>query len=170
MTVLPQDASENPWDVFPHNRHIGTDDCGNEIVVDCSAGEDGAVFGLWHDPAAVVVLARSEALFREEAADFESGNALPPALARRINQALEGDEQGGMPREAAGQTLGPGYESWLSGLPAGAVVFDLRSSRPGTGFELGARTLIMRHPGSAVFATFEPPRPPGLLGRLLGRR
>ena len=162
---------DNPWDLFPSHRHLGTEESGNEIIVDTSAGDSGPVFGLWHDPAAIFILARTEQEFRDLVPDLGSDEdpiTLPKALHARLDTALAWSKANLSPLDAARSKLGPEQAAWLSSLPPDAFVCDLRAGEPGTGFELGADTTLARHPGTAIFACVTPPAKPGFFKRLFG--
>jgi hypothetical protein len=162
---------DNPWDLFPEHRHLGTEESGNEIVVDTSSGDAGPVFGLWHDPPAIVVLARNEQELRALVPGLGSGDdtiTLPEAIHDRMSAALAWSKSNAMTIEAARAKLGASYSDWLSGLPPDAAIHDLRAAAPGTGFEWADRTTFTRHPASAVFASVTPPAKPGFFKRLFG--
>lgn len=164
------EITDNPWDLFPNHRHIATETCGNEIVCDLSAAGGGRVFGLWHDPAAILLLAGSETEFVSAVGPLPlNGETLElPAgfedrYFGRLTRAVSLPTKG-----AANETLGPAFEPWLADLPEDARVADLRFAAPGDGFEFGNARLA-RHPEALVFALIEPEKKPGLFGRLFGR-
>jgi hypothetical protein len=161
---------DNPWNLFPQHRHLGTEESGNEIVVDTASGDAGPVFGLWHDPPAVVILARNEQELRALAPDMSADNTitLPAAVHARLDAALLWGRSNAMTIDAARSKLGIAYADWLSGLPPDATIHDLRAAEPGTGFEWTDRTTFTRHPASAVFASVTPPAKPGFFKRLFG--
>jgi hypothetical protein len=162
---------DNPWDLFPSHRHLGTEESGNEIIVDTSLGDAGPVYGLWHDPPAIVVLARSEQEFRAMAPDMGAGDetiTLPEAVHDRVSAALAWSMANAMTIEAARGRLGTALADWLSSLPPDATVWDLRSGDPGTGFEWGLESTITRHPETAVYAVRTQPPKPSFFKRLFG--
>lgn len=157
---------ENPWDLFPEHRHLGTDECGNEILVDRTNGADGPVYGLWHDPPAIVVLARTAAAFREVAPGFGAGHqAVPEAIEKLI--ALPGATEP-MSREAALTALDGGLHDWIMAFSPETRFVDLRPAVPGSGFSWDLRDTFAKHPSTAVFAVHSPPKPRGWLARLFG--
>lgn len=161
---------DNPWDLFPQHRHLGTEEAGNEIVVDTSAGQDGPVMGLWHDPPAIVVLARNEQEFRKLAPRFGGDEAteLPKPVHDNLDSALKWSKTNLLSCDDAGPRLGSQFADWLSSLPTNSVICDLRAAKPGTGFEYDASSSFARHPAAAVFACHTPPAKPGFFKRLFG--
>lgn len=169
MTAL----HDNPWDLFPEHHHVGTEESGNEIVLDMSSGKAGPVYGLWHDPPAVVVLARTERDLRALVpglADHPADTAitLPESVLNRLDTALAWSRTHLLTLEAARSRLGPEAAQWLSTLPAESLICDLRDAEPGTGFEWGADSKLARHPDMAVFACVTLPKKPSFLKRLFG--
>lgn len=161
---------ESPWELFPKHRHLCTEESGNDVIVDTTSGDDGPVLGLWHDPPAIVVLAKTEQEFRVLVPSLAGDDTmpLPAAIHARLDAALAWSKANVLPREDAGMALGAGFSDWISTLPAEARICDLRAREPGTGFELGSDTTIARHPTAAVFACLAPAKKPGLFRWLFG--
>ncbi len=164
------ETTDNPWDLFPDHKHLATEACGNDIVCDLSPAGGGRVFGLWHDPAAILVLAESEvdfvAAFGPLPTDDMTLELKPGAEDRLLKRLQHGDS---LPlKEAAGAALGPAFGAWIAELAEGARIADLRHAKPGDGFEFGNHALA-RHPHELVIALLPPAKKTGLLGRLFGR-
>lgn len=164
------DTTENPWDLFPEHKHLATEECGNEIVCDLSSAGGGRVFGLWHDPAAILVLAESEADFETAYGPLPTDGMtldLKPGAEDRFFERLQSADS--LPdKEAAGAALGPAFAAWIAELDEGARIADLRLAKPGEGFEFG-NCLLARHPHELVIALLPAVKKPGLFGRLFGR-
>lgn len=163
------EPTTNPWDLFPDYRHLATEVCGNEIVSDLSPAAKGAVFGLWHDPPMIFMLARNEREFEKVCgtppADqtMEISQEVLDALTSRVTPAAD------LPgRDTASATLGKAFRAWIDSLPEGARIADLRTATPGDGFEYGDSGMI-RCPGELVFALLLPERKPGFFSKLWGR-
>lgn len=164
------ETTENPWDLFPNHKHVATEESGNEIVCDLSPAGGGRVFGLWHDPPAILVLAESEADFATAYGPVPTDDS-PLELKRGVEDRLLKTlrRADSLPlKEAAGAALGPTFAAWLEELAEGARIADLRHAKPGDGFEFG-NFLLARHPRELVIALLAPEKKPGLLGRLFGR-
>jgi hypothetical protein len=74
-----------------------------------------------------------------------------------------------MLRDEAFTVLRPPYADWLRSLPPECEIADLRAALPGSGFDFDNHKFT-RFPNSLVFAVLQnPPRPPGLLKRLVRR-
>lgn len=164
------ETTDNPWDLFPEHKHLATEDCGNEIVCDLSPAGGGRVFRLWHDPAAILVLANTEAEFAAAYGPLptdETTLELKPGVEDRLLKTLQRADS--LPlKQAAGAALGPTFDAWLADLAEDARIADLRQAKPGDGFEFGNHRLA-RHPQALVIALLQPEKKPGLLGRLFGR-
>jgi hypothetical protein len=163
-------TTENPWDLFPDHRHLATEESGNEIVCDLSPAGGGRVFGMWHDPPAILVLAGSEAEFATAYGPVPTDDS-PLELKRGVEDRLLKTlrRADSLPlKEAAGAALGPAFAAWLGELGEDARIADLRQAKPGEGFEFGNFQLA-RHPDELVIALLPPTKKPGLLGRLFGR-
>lgn len=158
---------DNPWDLFPEHRHLGTEECGNEIVLDRTGGADGQVYGLWHDPPVIVMLARTEADFRKAAPGFgKELQTVPKAIAKLIDLPKATEP---MTREAALAGLEPGLGDWINAHAPETRFVDLRSAEPGAGFGWGLNATFAKHPAAAVFALHPAPKARGWLARMLGR-
>ncbi len=163
-------VSDNPWDLFPEHRHLGTEECGNEIVCDLSKAGAKRVFGLWHDPAAILVLAATEAHFVETFGplpDDDTPLTFKPGMEDRLFERVRAVDRMPLRGEAMG-ALGAPFADWLQALPETARIADLRTAGPGDGFMIDDWR-VARHPEALVFALLPPEKKPGLLGRLFGR-
>lgn len=158
---------DNPWDLFPEHKHLGTEECGNEVIVDRTGGADGPVYGLWHDPPMIVVLARSAEEFLAIEPQFRQQGTYPVGKAIQDLVALTAGDS--LTLERALAELEPPLAPWFQSFPAGATFVDLRAASPGSGFDFDAHSSFAKHPDMAVFAVYTPPRKPGLFSRLIGR-
>jgi hypothetical protein len=159
--------SDNPWDLFPDHEHLGTEECGNEILVDATVPARPVV-ALWHDPPLVMLLCRTAAEFRELAPDFDQTQTLPRQLTALVDTMWARGDAHMLPLNKAGEQLGPAFASWLAPLPPSSLIADLRAGVPGAGFIYDLRSQFTRCPGTLVFARATTPRPPGLVRRLFG--
>lgn len=162
--------TDNPFELFPSHRHLGTELSGNEIIVDTTAGENGPVLGLWHDPAAIVVLGRTEREFRTRAPGLERdhGFELPADIAGLVDEALDWSNSAMLTHETAVQKFGTTLAGWLASLPPQAAICDLRECLPGTGMQWGLSDTFTEHPTELVLARITAPKRPGLLQRWFG--
>lgn len=158
---------DNPWDLFPEHRHLGTEECGNEIVLDRTGDKDGAVYGLWHDPPLVVVLARTEAAFRAAAPKFGTEHQTVPEAIEKLIELPKAAEP--MSHAAALTELDAGLHDWVKAFPSETRFVDLRPAVPGSGFRWDLRDTFAKHPSAAVFAVHSAPKSSSWFARLLGR-
>ena len=159
--------NSNPFDLFPDHRHLGTEESGNEIIVDRTGGADGPVYGLWHDPPAVVVLAQTEAAFRAAAPEFGDNHPTVPDLIEKLIALPAAATP--LSRDEALTGLEAKLHDWIAAFPPETRFVDLRPGTPGSGFAWTLRDTFAKHEAMAVFAIHSAPKQRGWLGKLLGR-
>jgi hypothetical protein len=161
MTSTLAVDDQSPWGFCPKHLHLGTEMCGNEILVDLGGGDDGPVVGLWHDPSYLIVIAKSLSDWRTMKPGWSTGDEFDLDDHLQLNEVAASDR-------GDATLLASGIMHWVSQLPDGARIFDLRNSRPGAYFDWGKAERFFRHPTEFVFAM--EPKPPGLFSRMFGRK
>jgi hypothetical protein len=158
---------DNPWDLFPKHEHLGTEECGNEIVVD-TGGTLQPVFAMWHDPPEVLILCRSATEFHKQVPNFAATGHVSDQMQQFVDTLWTGGDGHLLSLEQARTQIGEHVAGWLDTLPEQSLIADLRAAEPGSGFTWCLDDTFSRCPGALIFARVRSPRL-GFFKRLFGR-